>query len=258
MHFKYRLIIVFSLSLMFLFCLACTDPVEAKEELIVSAASSLTGVMKKIEDAYEKEMSSASLITNFASSGALLQQIKMGAPVDVFLSASTDFMDRAQKDGLICESTRTDFATGKLVLVVPSDSTFSIENIKDLLNPKISKLAIGNTKTVPAGHYAKTTLTHSGIWKNVQGKLIISNSVRQVLDYTARSEVDAGFVYAADTVSTNKVKVILELNNTGEITYPVAVVSGTKHKRSGSRFIDFLKSDKAQTIIAASGFNRVN
>lgn len=258
MHFKYRLIIVFSLSLLLLFCVVCTPPVEANEELIISAASSLTGVMKKIEDAFEKESPSNSIVTNFASSGALLQQIKMGAPVDVYLSASTEFMDRAQKERLIIKETRTDFATGRLVLIVPSDSTLSISDINDVLNRKIRKLAIGNTGTVPAGRYVKTALMHSGLWGKIQDKLIISNSVRQVLDYTGRGEVDAGFVYAADTRSTSKVKTILEINNTGKITYPAAVVSGSKHRRSGIRFIEFLKSDEAHGILAASGFNRVN
>ena len=52
--------------------------------------------------------------------------------------------------------------------------------------------------SVPAGRYTQEALTQAGLWEQLQPKLIMGESVRQVLDYVSRGEVDAGFVYATD------------------------------------------------------------
>lgn len=121
--------------------------------------------------------------------------------------------------------------------------------------PKVARVGIGNPDSVPAGRYAKAALTKAGLWESLAPKYIMAESVRQVLDYLARGEVDAGFVYATDAKKGgDKVAVtaIIELDK--PVTYPVAVTSGTKNKKGAQAFVDFLKSAEAQKILAARGF----
>ena len=181
------------------------------------------------------------VIFNFAASGALLQQIDKGAPVDVFASADQKTMDQAKEKSLIMTETRKDFVSNGLVLIVPKDSKLAIKGVKDLADPKIARIALGNPETVPAGRYTQEVLTNAGLWETLKPKFIYAENVRQALDYVGRGEVDAGFVFATDAiVAKDKVQVAAVAEGHQPIRYPVAVIAGTKKKDLSQRFIDFL------------------
>src|SRR5882672_12226701 len=93
-------------------------------DIIVSAAASLTNAFTDIGKEFEKANAGHKVLFNFAGSGALLQQIARGAPVDVFASADQDTMDRAAKQNLIVRATRFDFVRNSLVVVAPRGAKF--------------------------------------------------------------------------------------------------------------------------------------
>jgi molybdate transport system substrate-binding protein len=195
------------------------------------------------------------VVFNFAASGNLLQQIDKGAPVDVFASADEKTMDQAMEKNLILPDTRRDFARNELVLIVPLDAKIPIATIKDLSTKEVGKIALGNPETVPAGRYAKEALTNDGIWQELVPKYIFGDSVRQVLDYVSRDEVDAGFVFSTDAaVAKDKVKVALEAKNHKPIVYPVALVSTTKRKDLAERFVSFVLGGEGRVILVKYGF----
>ena len=87
--------------------------------------------------------------------------------------------------------------------------------------------------------------------------MIGANNVRQVLDYVARAEVDAGFVYATDAaLMPDKVKVALTVPTTTPILYPVAPLPAGPNAAMGQRFVDFLQSAPAQAVLAKYGFGK--
>src|SRR5690625_3891384 len=69
-----------------------------EEELFVSAAASLTGALDELKENFEKEHG-ITLKYNFGGSGKLAQQIKQGAPVDVFISANENWMENLIEEG---------------------------------------------------------------------------------------------------------------------------------------------------------------
>ena len=68
-------------------------------DLTVSAAASLTQAFQEIGTQFESQNPETKVKFNFGASGALMQQIANGAPVDVFASADTDTMDKAVDKG---------------------------------------------------------------------------------------------------------------------------------------------------------------
>ena len=68
-----------------------------KVEVKVFAAASLKGVMSTFEARYEKIHPNVDVILNTDSSGKLMNQIKEGAPCDIFFSAATKQMDELEK-----------------------------------------------------------------------------------------------------------------------------------------------------------------
>jgi molybdate transport system substrate-binding protein len=226
-------------------------------ELIVSAAASLTNGFAEIGREFEKIASPHKVVFNFASSGALLQQISRGAPVDVFASADQDTMDRADRQNLIIRSSRIDFARNTLVLVGSRASAVSLSGLEELRHGTIRRIAISNPATVPAGKYAKGALDAAGLFDALKGKYINTRNVRQSLDYVARGEVDAGFVYATDAaIMPVRVRVLFEVQTQTPITYPIAAVKGGGKERLALRFIEFVLSQKGQAIMASQGFAR--
>lgn len=226
-------------------------------DLTVSAAASLTNAFTEMKDAFEKKHPGAKVTTNFAASNPLLRQIEEGAPVDVFASADQGTMNKAHEKNLIDESTRVNFALNDLVLITPADSKLALAGPKDLAGDKVQKIAVGNPESVPAGRYAKASLTASGLWVNLEPKYIMGESVRQTLDYVSRGEVDAGIVYGTDARQAgDKVKIAAVLSGHEPVLYPIAVIKDSKEPKGARSFIDFVLSDEGKAILAKYGFTK--
>jgi molybdate transport system substrate-binding protein len=248
-------------SLIFLLAAAAMvlwgTPAAADQELIVSAAASLTNALKEVAAAFEKTHPGAKVVCNFAASGVLLQQMAKGAPVDVFAAADQKTMNQAQEKQLIVPATRKNFVSNRLVLIVPMDSKLSLSGLKDLTGAAVQRVAVGNPATVPAGRYAKAALEKAKLWDTLSPKFILAESVRQVLDYVRRGEVDAGLVYSTDAaIAKGKVKVVMTVTEHPPILYPIAVTAATAKKALGQSFVDFVVSPPAQEIFARFGFGK--
>jgi molybdate transport system substrate-binding protein len=232
-------------------------PVIGAQELTVSAAASLTNAFPEIGKGFEEKHPGTQVIFNFAASGPLLQQIAKGAPVDVFASADQKTMNQAQEKGLIIPASRKDFASNTLVLIVPQDSKLTLSGLKDLAPAAVRRVALGNPASVPVGRYTQEALTKAGLWEALQPKLILGESVRQVLDYVSRGEVDAGFVFATDAaIAKGKVKTVIEVQGHQPIVYPVAIVSASPKKELAQGFLSFLSTPESVEILKKYGFGQ--
>lgn len=226
-------------------------------EIIVSAAASLTNAFTEVARAYEEANPGQKAHLNFGGSGALLQQIARGAPVDVFASADQETMDRAGKQDLIVRGSRYDFARNTLVVVAPRGAKSVPGALADLKDPRFARLAISNPDGVPAGRYARAALEAAGLWEHLRGRSLNTQNVRQSLDYLARGEADAGFVYATDAaILPDKVDVLFEVPTREPILYPVAAVKGNGKETVAMKFIDFVRSEAGQNILARYGFRK--
>lgn len=227
------------------------------QELTVSAAASLTNALKEVAGQFEKTHPGTKVVCNFAASGVLLQQMAKGAPVDVFAAADQKTMNQAQEKKLIIPATRKNFVSNRLVLIVPLDSKLSLSGLKDLTGPQVQRIAVGTPATVPAGRYTQEALEKAGLWDKLSPKFILAESVRQVLDYVGRGEVDTGFVYSTDAaIAKGKVKVIQAVTEHAPILYPIAVTESTDKKPLAQSFADFVLSPAAQETFSKFGFGK--
>ncbi len=225
-------------------------------DLTVSAAASLTDAFKVIKTQFEKANPGVTVLTNFAASGPLMRQIESGAPVDVFASADQKTMDQAAQKNLIVPATRIDFVRNALVLIEPAGAKTGLKSMSQLTQPEVKRIAIGNPETVPAGRYAKESLIAAKLWEAVAAKLVPGESVRQTLDYVARGEAEAGFVFATDAkVAGAKVRVVAEAPTTTAVRYPIAVVAASKNPKAKA-FVDFVAGPEGQKILQEFGFKK--
>ena len=235
--------------------LALLANVAAAQTLTVSAAASLGQAMRETARLFEAAHSGASLRLNFAASGVLIQQMAQGAPVDVLLSADEESLRRGLELKLLDPASRHYFATNQMVLVVPrvAGASAQIKQLADLAQPAVRRIALGKPATVPAGRHAQQALQDAGLWLSLQPRLVQADNVRQVLDYVARGEVDAGFVYRTDAaLMPDAVRVIQVIS--GPVRYPAAAATDSRQPALARTFIAFLLSPEAQALLQGHGF----
>lgn len=224
-------------------------------DLTVSAAASLTQAFQEIAIQFEAKYPETKVRFNFAASGALLQQIINGAPVDVFACADTDTMDKAIAKSVVNAADSKIFTTNRLVLITPLHVALNLKQLSDLKNPEVKRIAMGVPASVPAGHYALGSLEKAGLWGDVKEKIIATQNVRQALDYVTRGEVDAGFVYASDAqLMTDKVKTAFQVNTSTPIQYPIAKTVSSAQPDAANKFIAFVQSPSGQAVLKKFGF----
>lgn len=261
-----RKITLFSLVLVLsLILIGCTDKKnetadpkpEEKVELMVSAAVSLTDALDEIKELYEKEHA-VKLTYNLQGSGSLAQQIQQGAPVDVFISANQEWMDTLEDEELIISTTRQDITGNKLVLITGTASDMAYSSVEDINAEEIEQIAIGNPESVPAGAYAEQVLKKLNMWEAFEDKIVLAKDVRQVLTYVETANVDIGFVYESDALSSDKIEILAtaEDGTHDPVIYPGAILSDTKHEKEATDFLTFMASKQAQTILEKHGFRK--
>lgn len=236
-------------------CVAPGAAVRA-DEILVSAAASLTDAFNEIGRAYAKANPGSTARFNFGGSGALSRQIAMGAPVDLFASASPVEMDQLMKKGLIDRASRANIASNRLALIAPKGRR--LRRWADLGRGSVRRVAIANPETVPAGRYAKEVLQRRGLWSSVQKKAVLGENVRQTLSYVAAGDVDAGIVFATDAQIDRRRVRILETAIPGKdhtpIVYPAAVLRDAPHRAEARRFLSFLQGPTSRAILRRHGF----
>ncbi len=234
-------------------CLAAADLSAA--ELTVHAAASLTDAMPEIAAAYEQE-SGDRVQLNLGPSSLLARQIEAGAPADVFLSADEAKMDALEKKGLLVTGTRRDLLSNTLVIVVPAKVKMAPRRAADLTKPAFRNLALAETRTVPAGIYARAYLQQQGLWEKLKDRVVPTESVRAALAAVESGNADVGIVYKTDALIAKKAKIAFEspAADAPQITYPLAVVQTSRQPERARRLADYLASPAAQKIFARFGF----
>lgn len=225
-------------------CAASQTSEQNRQTITVSAAASLQDVLGDLEEKYEKEHQNIDIKFNYGASGSLANQIKAGAPVDLFFSAAQDKVDNLVREGEIKKDKQKTVLANHLVVV----SEENLTQLTDLKSKTISKIAIGTPETVPAGAYAKEALEKSHLWSLLKDKLVYTKDVRQALTYTETGNVDAAIVYSTDTKNADLV-IKDELHQ--PITYPLALI---KENAENQQFYQYLQSETAKKVYESYGF----
>ncbi|APG24121.1 MAG: molybdate ABC transporter substrate-binding protein [Syntrophotalea acetylenica] len=221
-------------------------------EVRLSVAASMTDAIKEIVTVYAKKGEDATVLPNFASSGALAKQIVQGAPADIYISANPKWMNYLVENNRVPGKGVGTLAYNTLVFVGPQD--LPVSSLKDIAT--LQRIAIGSPKSVPAGQYAEQALGRAGLLGQIQPKLILAKDVRQALMYADRGEVDGAFVYRTDALLAKRAAILLEVPQRlyDEVTYPIALTTDGAQNPSAIAFFNFLKSGEAAGLLKKHGF----
>ncbi|WP_343079888.1 molybdate ABC transporter substrate-binding protein [Ostreiculturibacter nitratireducens] len=231
-------------------------PARAAEITVFAAASLQTAL-----DAAAAEWRAASgngVTLSYAATSALARQIEAGAPADIFISASLDWMEALDAAGLLDPGTRRDLFGSEIVLVAHEAGTAEEIGPGFDLAGRLGDghLAMAMVDSVPAGIYGKQALESLGLWDAVAPRVAQAENVRAALALVATGEAPYGIVYATDAVAEPRVSVVgtFPADSHEPIVYPGAVIAGSEAAEAAAAFLDWLATPEAAAIFATQGF----
>lgn len=224
-------------------------------DVTVFAAASLKTALDRIAADWTAQTGTP-VTLSYGGTPALAKQIAEGAPADMFLSASTAWMDDLEAKALIQSATRRDLLGNRLILVAHGSATpVSIDASLDL--PGLldgGKLSMALVDAVPAGQYGKEALQSLGLWAQVEASVVQSENVRAALQLVALGEAPLGIAYASDAMAEPRVTVVgtFPAESHSPIVYPAAltVTAGGE----AAAFLDHLAGPSAMAVFQANGF----
>lgn len=245
---------------------------EAREEVVVFAAASMTETLNQIKETYEKDHN-VTLTFNFDSSGTLKTQIQEGADCDLFISAGQKQMNQlditadkeVNTEGLdfVASDSRVNLLENKVVLVVPEGNPKGIKGFDDLaakLADGSVLMAMGNSD-VPVGQYTQKILSYYKLDETAlanAGTITYGTNVKEVTTQVAEGSVDCGIVYCTDAFSAGLTVVDSATKDMcGQVIYPAAVMKNAKHADAAKAFLEYLQSDAAMKVFENVGFSSV-
>ncbi|WP_138935098.1 molybdate ABC transporter substrate-binding protein [Roseovarius arcticus] len=220
----------------------------ADDRTVVFAAASLHGVLAEIASHYTGDVA-----VSVGGSGQIARQIAQGAPADVVILASAAWMDWLEEQGSVDHGRRVDLVGNRLVLIGPSGASELPDVTADALLERLDggRIAMGQTRGVPAGIYGREWLEAAGLWAAMEPHLAETDSVRAALALVARGEAPLGIVYVTDAAAEAGVRILYGVPDAlhAPIVYPAAALT-----EAGKPFVEFLQADAARKIFAAHGF----
>jgi molybdate transport system substrate-binding protein len=216
----------------------------AADRPIVLAAASLTEVLPEIDEGGRY---------SFAGSNQLAQQIRLGAPFDVFLSASPQYSHDLYRAGLVRRPVA--FATNSLVLIVPRANRQRIRTVRDLAaRPKLRLVVAG--PNVPIGLYTREVLKRLRLLRVLRKAVSQEPDVKGIVGKVALGEADAGFVYRTDVAPVaGKVRAIaLPASAQPTVVYEAAISAAPQSLEAAQSFVIALLAPDGRRALRAAGF----
>ncbi len=225
----------------------------AADEVTVFAAASMKTALDQVAADWQAETGNTTVIS-YAGSSALAKQIIAGAPADLFISASTSWMDTVEGEGALAEGTRRDLLGNTLVLIASEPGEVALADLPAKLGDE--HLAMALVDSVPAGQYGKAALTHLGLWDGLEPQVAQADNVRAALALVATGEAPFGIVYATDAAAEPKVHVAATFpaESHPAITYPVAILKDAPAPAAAQALLDYFGTPAAVAIFEGQGF----
>lgn len=244
-----RALLALLAALLLLVTTAGCGSTEKTQTLDVYAAASLSKTFPKIAEQFEADHEDVKVRFNFGGSSDLVEQIKGGAPADVFASADTANMDKLGSDAVDPQT----FATNTLQIVVPADNPANITSFADLVKPGV-KLVICAPE-VPCGTASQTAAAAA----NLQLKPVSQEqSVTDVLGKVTAGEADAGLVYVTDVKGAGDAVKGISFPEAQQAVniYPISTLAEAKEKTLAEEFVELVLSAKGQQVLTDAGFGK--
>lgn len=222
--------------------------------LVIFAAASLQGPLDEAVAGWEAETGGEAVVS-YAGTSALARQIDAGAPADLFISASADWMDWLENVGGIDPESRVDLLGNALVVVGHGDPIDPLDTLPTRLGE--GRIALALTNSVPAGIYARTALEALGLWGPLAARVVETDNVRAALNLADLGEAEMAIVYRSDATAAPDLAILATFpeDTHPPIVYPAAVTAESATPEAAASLLQWLQGEAAAAIFLTAGFD---
>jgi molybdate transport system substrate-binding protein len=181
-----------------------------------------------------------------------VEQIRQGAPADVFASADTATMDKLVASGLQ-GADPVAFAANTLMIAVPAGNPAAVTALESLTEADLNLVVCA--PEVPCGAATETVEEVAGL---EFAPVSEEQSVTDVLNKVTSGEADAGLVYATDVMKAGDAVEGIAFPEAADAvnTYPITTVKDAANAELGQEFVDLVTGETGQQLLAGYGFAR--
>src|SRR5208337_2560360 len=240
--------------------LLLTGSFASAQEITVAAAADMSAALPQLVEAYTKK-TGRTVKLSFGASGNLTNQIRNGAPFDVFFSADEEYPQQLIAEGLASKDTLYRYAVGRLVLWIPNDSPLDLSKLgmQAALDPAVKKISIANPQHAPYGRAAEAALRHFGIYDQVSSKLVLGENVSQAAQFVESGNAQAGLIalsHALAPAMKSKGRYwTVPLDAYPTLNQAAIVLSNSKQKEAARKFLEFVRSPEVTSLLQSYGFS---
>lgn len=151
--------------------------------------------MDELTQTFQQRHPEITVRVSYGSSGQFFEQIRHGAPIDIYCSADVEYPRRLGTAGLTVPGSEFLYAIGRIVIWVRSDSKIDLQRGIDALRENsIRHIAIANPGHAPYGKSAVAAMKAFGIHESVESKLVFGENVQQALQFVQTGSAEIGIV----------------------------------------------------------------
>ena len=229
--------------------------VAADNELVVAVAASLREPMLALARDFEVQHPKVRVRVSFGASSNLARQIRLGAPIDVFVAADRRWVVNLVELGLVAPDGHFALASNRLVVVARPALGLRMNSARDLLNPLLERFALPSA-AVPLGAYSRQWLEATSILAALEPRLITTEHARASLVAVEQQHAAAALVYASDAQHARNSSVIYRIPDSEqpEIIYSAALLGRAAASPGARAFYRMLGGANASQMLALAGF----
>lgn len=229
------------------------DSALARQQLTIFVGAASKPATEEAVKLFKKQTGVA-VDVSFGGSGFVLSQMVLARLGDIYFPGSSDYMEKAKKQGHVFAATEKIVVYLVPAINVQRGNPKNIKTLKDLTRPGI-RVAIANPQGVCVGLYAVEIMEKNFSQEEKQ------NFQRNLVNYTGSCSK------TASAISLNTVDAVIgwrvfehwdparietiplkasEITRVGYI--PIAISTFTKQRQLAQQFIDFMMADEVKAI----------
>ncbi len=168
------------------------QPAKAGTEVLVAAAADLRFAMDSLVVIFSRNNPDIAVKVTYGSSGNFFEQIKNGAPFDLYFSADVDYPRQLKEQNKTLGAVHV-YGTGQLVLWSKTIDPAK-QRMNTLLDPGVTKIAVANPAHAPYGKRAEEALHYYNLYDKVRDKLVMGENIAQTAQYAQTGVAEVGII----------------------------------------------------------------
>ncbi|MHC5306041.1 molybdate ABC transporter substrate-binding protein [Bartonella sp. LJL80] len=225
-------------------------------ETVVAVAANFTEPVKEIAEQF-KEKTGHTATLSFGATGNFYNQIKNGAPFEVFLAADTERPTKTVEEGYGVKGTQFTYAIGTLVLW--SSKPDLIKGPETLTDASIKHISFCNPDAAPYGKASVETMDALKVHDEIKPKLVEGQNISQAFQFVKTGNAEIGFVALSQVINEKGgSQWIVPQQYYNPIKQDAVLLKTGENNEAAKAFLEFLKGPESAAIIKKYGYALAN